>query len=121
MFTRRTALVCVPGAPEDGLATVCRVRALTWGPPRLGPVRYERRVSLHAVVTRWGGLPWQEQWSVLLGPEGEFVEWACAAELPEVRTREGLYQISEDLSTAERARAMAQARRHLERLLEKRE
>ena len=52
VFTRLTALAHVPGAPESGLATVCRVKGLTWGPSRLGPVRYERRVSVHAVVTR---------------------------------------------------------------------
>ena len=62
VFTRRTALPVVPGAPSDGLASLCRVRGLTWGAPRLGPVRYERRVAFHAVITRWGGLPWQEQW-----------------------------------------------------------
>src|SRR5690242_9179323 len=37
--TRRTALAQVPGAPEEGIASVCRVRGLTWGPARLGPVR----------------------------------------------------------------------------------
>jgi hypothetical protein len=121
IFTRRTALPRVPGAPEDGLASVCRVRGLSWGPARLGPVRYERRVAFHAVVTRWGGLPSQEQWVVLLGPAGEFVEWAAGSELPEVRTREGLYQISDPPTTAERARWMADAHRHLERLLDERE
>ncbi|MEY4374918.1 MAG: hypothetical protein RL760_1085, partial [Candidatus Eisenbacteria bacterium] len=35
LFTRRTALAHVPGAPEDGFASVCRVRGLTWGPARL--------------------------------------------------------------------------------------
>ena len=42
--TCRTALAHIPAAPEAGLASVCRVRGLTWGPPRLGPVRYERRM-----------------------------------------------------------------------------
>jgi len=119
--TRRTALVHVPGAPESGLASVCRVRGLTWGPPRLGPVRYERRVSVHAVVTRWGGLPWQEPWTVMLGPQGEFLEWDISPELPDVRTREGLYQIAEELTGEERARWMAQARDQLDRLLHERE
>jgi hypothetical protein len=53
LVTRRTALAHVPGAPEDGFASVCKVRGLTWGPVRLGPVRYERRVAFpscgHAV------------------------------------------------------------------------
>src|SRR5204862_5719276 len=38
VFTRLTALAHVPGAPESGLASVCRVKGLTWGPARLGPV-----------------------------------------------------------------------------------
>src|SRR5258706_273533 len=41
--TRRTALLHVPGVDGNGLAEVVRVRGLKWGPPRLGPVRYERR------------------------------------------------------------------------------
>ena len=121
MFARRTALVRVPGAPENGIASVCRVRGLSWGPARLGPVRYERRVAFHAVVTRWGGLPWQEPWVVLLGPGGEFVEWACDSELPDVRVREGLYQINDDLTADERAEWMTHARRQLDRLLGERE
>ncbi len=119
--TRRTALVHVPGAPEEGLASVCRVRGLTWGPARLGPVRYERRVSVHAVVTRWGGLPWQEPWVVMLGPSGEFLEWDISPELPDVRTREGLYQIAEELTPEERGTWMAQARGRLDLLLGERE
>jgi hypothetical protein len=120
-FTRRTALVRVPGAPENGLASVCRVRALTWGAPRLGPVRYERRVAFHAVVTRWGGLPTQEPWVVLLGPAGEFLEWTQGSELPETRSREGLYQINDDLSPDHRADLVRRSRLELERLLSERE
>ena len=105
--TRRTALAHVPGAPESGLASVCRVRGLTWGPARLGPVHYERRVSIHSIVTRWGGLPWQEPWVVMLGPEGDFLEWDIAAELPNVRVREGLYQIPDPLTDAQRGEWMA--------------
>jgi hypothetical protein len=121
LYTRRTALARVPGAPEDGLASVCRVRGLSWGPARLGPVRYERRVAFHAVVTRWGGLPWQEPWVLLLGAGGEFLEWASGTELPELRTREGLYQISDELTGEQRDTWVAAARRHLERLLGGRE
>ena len=121
LVTRRTALAQVPGVGDEGLATVCRVRGLTWGAPRLGPVRYERRVSFHAVATRWGGLPWQEPWVVLVGPEGELVEWARENEVPNVRTRDGLYQISEDLDPERRARWMGEARTHLDRLMEERE
>ena len=119
--TRRTALAHVPGAPESGLASVCRVRGLTWGPARLGPVHYERRVSIHSIVTRWGGLPWQEPWVVMLGPEGDFLEWDIAAELPNVRVREGLYQIPDPLTDAQRGEWMAQARTHLDRLMRERE
>ncbi len=119
--THRTALAHVPGAPESGLAAVCRVRGLHWGAARLGPVRYERRVTVHAIVTRWGGLPWQEPWTVMLGPNGEFLEWDIDSELPEVRTRDGLYQIPEDLTPADRSRWMAQAREQLERLTRERE
>jgi hypothetical protein len=36
VFTRRTALAHVPGAPEDGLASVCRVRRLHVGPAASG-------------------------------------------------------------------------------------
>jgi hypothetical protein len=121
LFTRRTALAHVPGAPEEGLASVCRVRGLTWGPARLGPVRYERRISFHAVVTRWGGLPWQEPWVVLLGPGGSFIEWCAAVDVGDVRTREGLYQIGEEMSPEERAEWVTRARAQLDRLLRERE
>ncbi len=119
--TRRTALVRVPGAPEDGLASVCKVRGLTWGPMRLGPVRYERRAAFHAMVTRWGGLPAQEHWVVVLAPDGRTVEWTPGHELPDVRSREGLYQITDDLDPAERGRWMEGARRELERRLGEKE
>jgi hypothetical protein len=121
VVTRLTALAHVPGAPESGLATVCRVKGLTWGPSRLGPVRYERRVSVHAVVTRWGGLPWQEPWTVMLGPAGEFLEWDITPGMPDVRTREGLYQIADELTGVERAQWMDQSRLHIERLTRERE
>ena len=121
VFTRLTALAHVPGAPESGLASVCRVKGLTWGPARLGPVRYERRVSVHAVVTRWGGLPWQEPWTVMLGPAGEFLEWDLTPGMPEIRSREGLYQIADELTAEQRAHCMEQAREHLDRLTRERE
>src|SRR5262249_25000980 len=95
LLTRKTALAQVPGAPESGIAAVCKVRGLSWAPPRLGPVRYERRVAFHLVVTLWGGLPAQEPWVMLLGPEGELIEWVRGAELADLRSREGLYQIGE--------------------------
>ena len=107
-------------ARERDRVGVPRARPVV-GPARLGPVRYERRVAFHAVVTRWGGLPWQEPWVVLLGPGGEFVEWACDSELPDVRVREGLYQINDDLTADERAEWMTHARRQLDRLLGERE
>jgi hypothetical protein len=121
MFTRRTALAQVPGAPADGLASVCRVRGLSWGPPRLGPVHYERRVAFHAVVSRWGGLPAQEQWVILVRPGGELVEWEEGPELRDVRAREGLYQITDTLGQEARVEWMIHARAHLERLLGRRE
>lgn len=121
LFTRRTALAQVPGAPEDGLASVCKVRGLTWGAPRLGPVRYERRVAFHAVVTRWGGLPWQESWVVLVGPGGEVLERDPVPSVPDVRSREGLYQMGEELEPELRERWLASAREQLEALLEDRE
>jgi len=121
LVTRRTALAHVPGAGDEGFAAVCRVRGLRWGPARLGPVRYERRVSFHAVATRWGGLPWQEPWVLLLGPEGECLEWANEQDLPEVRVRDGLYQIAEDAGAERRAQWMAAARGHLDRLMGERE
>ena len=119
--TRRTALAHVPGAPDDGLASVCHVRGLTWGPPRLGPVRYERRMSFHAVVTRWGGLPLQESWVVLIGPDGSCLESVAGLALPDVRPREGLYQISHQLEDEERERWMEWARAALDQLLAERE
>jgi hypothetical protein len=121
VLTRRTALARVPGVSEEGLATVCRVRGLSWGTARLGPVRYERRVAFHAVATRWGGLPWQEPWVVLIGPAGELLEWHSEPEVPDVRSREGLYQMGEELEPEQRARWMERTRAHFEHLLEERE
>jgi hypothetical protein len=121
LLTRRTALAQVPGAPQEGIATVCRVRGLAWGPPRLGPVRYERRVAFHFVVTLWGGLPAQEAWVMLVGPDGDLLEWERGSELPEVRSREGLYQIADPLAPETCDRMAAQAREHLETLLDRRE
>jgi hypothetical protein len=130
MVTRRTALVQVPGAPADGLASVCRVRGLTWGAPRLGPVRYERRAVFHLVVTLWGGLPAQESWVMLVGPDGELLEWergrrdhqvGHGTELRDVRSREGLYQISEPLAAEACERLTARAREHLDVMLTRRE
>ena len=121
LFTRRTALACVPGAPDDGWTSACRVRGLNWGPARLGPVRYERRVAFHAVITRWGGLPWQEQWVVLVGAGGEVLERVQAAQVAEVRPREGLYQLPEELEPEVRERWLLSARATLEALAEERE
>jgi len=121
LVARRTALARVPGVGDEGLAAVCRVRGLRWGPARLGPVRYERRVSFHAVATRWGGLPWQEPWVVLIGPGGELIESANAHDLLELRVRDGLYQVSDALVPEQRATWMAAARTHLDRLLDERE
>jgi hypothetical protein len=121
MVTCRTALAQVPGAPDDGLASVCKVRGLTWGPPRLGPVRYERRMAFHAVVTRWGGLPLQEAWVVLIGEGGRLIESVQGSMLPDVRPREGLYQISNRLTESEREQWMAWARAAHESLLGERE
>lgn len=118
---RRTALAHVPGAPEGGIATVCRVRGLSWGPARLGPVRYERRVAFHVLVTRWGGLPWQEAWVLLLDPSGECLERVRDTDLTDVRVRDGLYQIAEELPEEERERWVAHGRTHFDRLLEERE
>jgi hypothetical protein len=84
-------------------------------------VRYERRVSFHAVATRWGGLPWQEPWVVLIGPGGELIEAANAHDLAELRVRDGLYQVSDALAPEQRAAWMAAARTHLDRLLDERE
>jgi hypothetical protein len=121
LVTRRTALARVPGAPEEGFASVCKVRGLTWGPARLGPVRYERRVAFHVVVTLWGGLPAQEAWILLLDPEGEMLEWERGRSLPDLRSREGLYQIAEGVTTETRDRWTSRAREHLEMLLLRRE
>jgi hypothetical protein len=121
IVTRRTALAQVPGAPETGLASVCRVRGLTWGAPRLGPVHYERRVAFHAVVTLWGGLPVQEPWVVLLGPEGERLEWHRATGLPDVRSREGLYQITDSLEPEVCDRLAKTASAQIDGLLSERE
>jgi len=121
LFTRRTALAQVPGAPATGIAGVCHVRGFTWGPPRLGPVRYERRVAFHAVITRWGGLPWQEQWVVLVGAGGDVLERSPSAQMPDVRPREGLYQMPEELEPAVRERWLQSARETLEALAEERE
>ena len=121
LLTRRTALVQVPGAPEEGIAATCRVRGLAWGPPRLGPVRYERRVAFHVVVTLWGGLPAQEPWVMLVGPDGELMEWERGSELPEVRSREGLYQIADALAPEACDGLAARAREHLDTLLGRRE
>jgi hypothetical protein len=121
LLTRRTALVQVPGAPAEGIAAVCRVRGLVWGTPRLGPVRYERRVAFHAIVTLWGGLPAQEPWVMLVGPEGDLLEWERGSELSGVRAREGLYQIAEALAPEACERLAERAREHLETLLARRE
>jgi hypothetical protein len=121
LVTRRTALARVPGVGDEGLAAVCRVRGLKWGPARLGPVRYERRISFHAVATRWGGLPWQEPWVALVGPEGRLLESANAQDVADVRVRDGLYQIPDPLSPEARADWMRTAREHLDRLLDARE
>ena len=121
VVTRRTALAHVPGAPENGIAGVCRVRGLTWGPARLGPVRYERRIAFHVTVTRWGGLPWQEAWVLLLDGSGACLERERDAELPDLRVRDGLYQIGEELPAEERESWGAHAKVHFEHLLEERE
>jgi len=121
LVARCTALAQVPGAPEDGIAAVCRVRGLAWGPPRLGPVRYERRVAFHVVVTLWGGLPAQEPWVMLVGPDGDLQEWERGSELPGVRTRGGLYQIAETLAPEACQELAERARAHLETLLAERE
>ncbi len=118
VLTRRTALPQVPGAPENGLAAVCKVRGLTWGVPRLGPVRYERRIAFHAMVTIWGGLPAQESWVILVGADGGRIEWERGQELPEVRSREGLYQIGPLEDDDERQRWTSAAQEHIAGLLD---
>jgi len=121
VISRRTALAQVPGAPDDGLASVCKVRGLSWGPPRLGPVHYQRRMGFHGVVTRWGGLPLQEYWSILIGPDGRCLESVLGLTLPELRPREGLYQINDSLSAEERERWMGWARAAIDGLVAERE
>jgi hypothetical protein len=121
LCTRRTALAQVPGAPAEGIAAVCRVRGLSWGPSRLGPVRYERRISFHVTVTRWGGLPWQEAWVLLLDGSGACIERVRDTELSDVRVRDGLYQIGEELPADERESWITNARVHFDHLLEERE
>jgi hypothetical protein len=121
LITQRTALARVPGAPEDGLASVCTVRGLTWDTPRLGPVRYERRVAFHAIVSRWGGLPAQEPWVILVDGDGELVEASDDGRIPDVRSREGLYQIHEDATPEQRIAWMQAARGHLGELLDVKE
>ncbi len=121
IVTRRTALPQVPGAPEEGLASVCKVRGLSWGPARLGPVHYERRLAFHAVVTLWGGLPVQEPWTLLLAPDGALIEWHRGDGLPDARARDGLYQISEELEVEARDVLATRAREHLVGLVAERE
>jgi hypothetical protein len=121
VISRRTALAKVPGAPDDGLASVCRVRGLSWGAPRLGPVHYQRRMGFHGVVTRWGGLPLQEYWAILIGPDGRCLESVLGLTLPELRPREGLYQINDVLSAEERERWMGWARDAIDGLVAERE
>lgn len=118
---QRTALPQVPGAPESGIASVCKVRGLSWAVPRLGPVRYERRVGFHVVVTRWGGLPLQESWALLVGASGLLIERTLGVEFENVRTREGLYPIPEGLTPESRAEWTGHARIHVDALLAERE
>jgi hypothetical protein len=121
LVTQRTALAQVPGAPESGIASVCRVRGLTWGPARLGPVRYERRIAFHAIVTRWGGLPTQEPWIIMLDAEGRLIETVNGRRFEDVRTREGLYQIAEAPDDATLSLWMDAARTHFDALMDERE
>jgi hypothetical protein len=121
LVTHRTALAQVPGAPEEGFASVCRVRGLTWGPARLGPVRYERRVAFHAIVTRWGGLPVQEPWIILIDCEGRVLEVVEGRGVESVRSREGLYQISDESDAGARRGWMRAARIHFDALMDERE
>jgi truncated hemoglobin YjbI len=73
------------------------------------------------VITRWGGLPWQEQWVVLVGAGGGVLERAQAPQVPDVRPREGLYQMGEELEPALRERWLQSARETLEALAAERE
>ncbi|HET7226435.1 MAG TPA: hypothetical protein VFK69_12050, partial [Candidatus Eisenbacteria bacterium] len=120
VVTARTALPRVPGIGDEGLGAVCRVRGLAWSAPRLGPVRYERRVSFHGAATRWGGLPWQEPWVVMVDQTGEVIEAHRAAELPEVRARDGMVP-GEPLDAQARERWMARARTAFEQLIHERQ
>jgi hypothetical protein len=121
LVTRRTALAQVPGAPDNGIASVCRVRGLAWSAPRLGPVRYERRVAFHATISRWGGLPSQEPWVILTGPGGELLEAVNERALPDLRSREGLYQIHDEPDEERREAWARAAREHFWELLDERE
>ena len=58
---------------------------------------------------------------MLVGPEGELLEWERGSELPDVRAREGLYQIPEALAPAACEHLAQRARGHLETLLARRE
>ena len=58
---------------------------------------------------------------VLVGAGGEVLERAPAAQMPEVRPREGLYQMAEELEPELRARWLQSARETLEALAEERE
>jgi len=69
-------------------------------------------------TTRWGGLPLQEPWVVLLGPDGQLLETELGSQLSGVRPREGLYQISEPPSDEQRVYWMERARAALEGLLD---
>jgi hypothetical protein len=73
------------------------------------------------VVTRWGGLPLQESWVVLIGDGGRTIESVEGLTLPGVRPREGLYQISDELMEPERERWMTWAREAHESLVAERE
>jgi hypothetical protein len=119
-ITHRTALPQVPGAPANGIAAVCRVRGLTWGPPRLGPVRYERRIAFHVVLTRWGGLPLREPWIVVVDGSGTCVDRAPGVELPDVRVREGLANLPGALEADGRHAVWAHGRKHVEALVDER-
>jgi hypothetical protein len=72
-------------------------------------------------MTRWGGLPSQEAWVVLVDAAGNCIEVAPGYELPELRTREGLYQINDTLTDEDKDGWMAHARRHLDVLVAERE
>ena len=107
-----TALAQVP-APEANIAAVCCAAR-----PRLGS---RDEVAIHAIVTLWGGLPAQESWVLLLGPDRSLVEWARAPELGELRARDGLYQIHESLTPEEVDGFAAAARILFQAVLDERE